>query len=109
MYPSEQAHVKRVLQLADECTDFRWVTKDELVSLLLFVVYGQQCLSQIDRELRGWTLRQSGVSCLLVVKTTLNEVPHVVFTTARNPTDCIRVFIRKLYADTCEWVPDKYA
>ena len=109
MYPTDQAHVKRVLSLTEECTDFRWVTKDELAALLLFVVYGQQCLSQINRELRGWTLRQKGVTCLLVVKVTFDGVPQVVFTTARNPTDCIRVFIRKLYADTCEWVPDQYA
>lgn len=74
-----------------------------------FHMFSDHELAQSGRDLTGYVFRQSGERCLLVVKVKMADIRQVVFCTARTPVGCMRVFCRKLYADTLAWKPDKYA
>jgi hypothetical protein len=65
-------------------------------------------LSRLGRELTGYVFRQQEEQCLLVVKSRQDGTQDVVFCTDRTPIGCMKVFCRKLYADTLVWKRDKY-
>lgn len=65
-------------------------------------------LAQFGRVLTGYVFRQSEESCLLVVKAKAAGTQDVVYCTARDPIGCMRIFCRKLYAETLTWKRDKY-
>lgn len=85
------------------------VTREEVADLLWFFIYGQNVLSQLGRDLRGYSFRQRETTCLLVVRSSLGDTQQVAFTTGRTPTDCVSIFRRKWDEGTCQWSLDKYA
>ena len=64
-------------------------------------------------ELQGWeycgqsfTLKQP--MSLLVVRATLDGIPHVAFSSGRTPTACMRAFLRKADEGWLEWSVDRF-
>lgn len=58
--------------------------------------------------LTGYVFRQQEVQTLLIVKATRGDIRQVVFVSGQTPIGCMRVFCRKLYAETLAWKRDKY-
>lgn len=90
-------------------TDCRVITELEMRCLVWFFLYGESVFSQFGRTWRGCTFRQSEEQCLLCVKSSWGDTQDVVFITARNPIDCVRIFCRKWHDDTLVWHVDRYA
>lgn len=88
--------------------DHRLVDLDEMVGMLMFLVYGQNVCSQFGADWTGCSFSQSETSCLLVARRLERGVPQVAFITGRTPTDCMRLYHKRLKADLVEWVRDKY-
>lgn len=93
----------------EQWNDHRVVHGDDVVDVLLFVCFLEKVMLKLDRQLAGFQIRQKNGSWLLTVKTLQYEVPHVVFVTRPNPTDCIRVFWELYESDRLHWCPDRYS
>lgn len=92
----------------EQWTDERMKEGQDLDDLLIFWVYLPNVLSQLGFRYKGYQLRQTRDSWLLVVKVTDGTVPLVVFETAGTPMGCIRMFVRQLNDDRITWNKDKY-
>lgn len=97
-----------VKQTLSGWTDHRLLDKEELTAMLLFLVYGQNVYSQFSADWTGASFSQSESTCLLVARRVENGIPQVAFCTGRTPTDCMRIWWRRLRDDTLTWTRDKY-
>ncbi len=101
--------VTRLQQITDEYKTSEGVTAQEQ---RLYVWFHDCLFNEIGRlggVERGYTFRQSSRGTMLIYKATFEEVHQVVFVTAHDPIRCIQIFCRKFYAETLDWVTDKYA
>lgn len=89
-------------------TDERFVTQKELWGLTMFFLYIVNLSDADGWEYNGHSLKVGVPMCTLTVKATIEGTPQVVFTSGRDATACVRVFIRKLEEDLLEWQPDRY-
>ena len=88
--------------------DQRFATREQVRDLLMFFLYLVN-LTEAD----GWTydghsLNVGSPFCRLVVRGTIDGVPHVVFTSGRTPMGCIHIFLRKLDNGWLEWQVDRF-
>ena len=88
--------------------DERFLTKQELYALALFSVYIVNLSEAGGWVYDGHSLKRGSPMCTLTVKAHVDYIPQVVFTSGRDGTACVRMFIRKLEADLLEWRPDQY-
>jgi len=108
MTPTQPKLIEYLRTISTDYVDQRVVTEQELRALVWFLNYGQNVFSQVGRDWRGCTFRQSESTCLLVVKSALGPIPQVAFVTGRTPIDCVVIFCKKWHGDTVSWVPDQY-
>lgn len=101
-------HLKQFRASLQDWTDERFITREQLSAVAMFTVYLVNLLEDAGAVYTGHSLRVKSPMCLLVVRGSLDGIPHVVFTSGRTPLSCIRIFLRKLEEDLLEWSPDKF-
>lgn len=99
------AGFEKALQAWD---DQRFITRDDLRALAMFNMYLVNLLEAQGYSYDGHSLNIKTPMCLLVVRGTSDGVPQIVFTSARTPIGCIRIFVRKVEGEMLEWRPDKF-
>ena len=109
MASTPKAIIEYLRSIDAEYKDQRVITEQELRSLVWLFLYGTNVFSQLGRDWRGVSFRQSDETCSMVVRSGFGGVLDVAFVTGRTPIDCVRIFCRKWHNDTLAWYPDKYA
>jgi hypothetical protein len=88
--------------------DERFITRDQLRALALFHQHLVNLSENDGWQYDGHSLKVGHPMCALVVKATIDGIPHVVFSSARTPTGCVVIFVRKLESGLLEWVVDRF-
>lgn len=101
-------HLEQFEKALETWTDERFISKDEVRTAAMFSMYLVNLLEAAGASYDGHSLRIGTPMCLLVVRGTLEGVPHVVFSSGRTPIACMRIFLRKLAEDLLEWSPDRF-
>lgn len=109
MDPRDTEHVREFESSLASWTDSRFLTREDLSTLAMFVMYLVNLGEAGGWHYRGHSWRESEYMGTLVVRADVGDVPSVVFTSAKTSIAGMRMFLRKLDADLLEWVPDKYA
>lgn len=108
MDPKVSPHVAGFETALLDWTDNRFITRDEIRTVAMFLVHLVNLADQKGWALRGWSWKASEYLGVLVVKATVDGTPQVVFTNAKTPISSMRIFLRKLEGDFLEWVPDRF-
>lgn len=108
MGPKDTPHVAEFDKALEAWTDHRFISRENIRDLARFNMYLVN-LAEDD----GWTYVGHSLSVetpmgRLVVRGTLDGVPHVVFTSGRTPMEMVRTFLRKMDEGWLEWSVDKY-
>lgn len=102
------SHMEDFRTQLGQWTDERIVSKEDISVWYMFIVY----LVNLAEE-DGWVYDghsfSSGVPMgRLVVRGTLDGIPHVVFSSGRTTTASMRAFLRKMQEGWLEWQVDKF-
>lgn len=108
MDPSDNGYVKAFDQSLADWTDSRFVSADQIRTMSMFTMYIVNLAEADGWIYRGHSWKESASMGCLVVKATIDDLPYVVFTSARTTINGMRIFLRKLDEDLLEWVKDKY-
>lgn len=101
-------HVVEFQKSLEDWTDERFVSKRDIEALAMFSLYLVN-LSEADGwQYDGHSFKVGKPMSTLVVRATLEGIPHVVFSSGRTHTGCVRAFVRKLEEGWLEWVVDRY-
>ena len=95
-------------KVADEWTDERFLSRQDLKDLYAFVVLMVNLAESDDWQYDGHSLKIGTPMSMLTVRGTVDGIPHVVFTSGRTTMECIRTFVRKLGEGWLEWRVDRY-
>jgi hypothetical protein len=104
----ENEHLERFDEALQVWTDERFVSRAEIRALAMFSKYLVNLAEDDGWEYCGQSFKRGVPMCTLVVKAYMDEVPVVVFTSARTHTGCVVTFLRKLEQGLLEWREDKY-
>ena len=108
MDPRDTEYVKRFDEALRNWTDERFVSRDQIRDLAMFNLYLVNLAEADGWDYYGHSWKQGRVMGCLVVKATVEGAPYVAFTSARNITNGIGIFLRKMRGDAVEWVPDRF-
>jgi hypothetical protein len=108
MDPRDTEHVKQFEASLAEWSDSRFLTRDEVRTAAMFVMYLVNLADADGWELYGYSWKESAYLGCLVVKATVDGVPSVVFTNAKTAINGMRIFLRKEELGMLEWVPDRF-
>ena len=108
MAARDSEHVTEFKKSLESWTDHRFASSEDLFDLAMFHMYLVNLAEDDGWSYAGHSLKLGTPMSVLVVKSWHDETPMVVFTNARTPTGCIRVFMRKLAGGMLEWREDKY-
>lgn len=89
-------------------TDERFVSRTQIRALSMFSEYLVNLAEADGWQYDGHSMKMGHPMCCLTVKATIDDIPQVVFTSARTPTGCIVTFVRKLETELLEWQNDRY-
>ncbi len=104
----ENPHIEGFDEALKSWTDERFASKEELRAMAMFHLYLVNLAEDDGWCYDGHSFKVStGMSCL-VVKSSIEGTPWVVFTNGRSSISCIKIFIRKLEAGVLEWREDRY-
>lgn len=95
-------------QALSSWTDERFVSRDDVWALAVFGTYLVNLADGDGWQYRGHSFRVKDPMCTLVVRAYIDDIPHVVFSSGRTYTACIRAFLRKLEGGYLDWVVDRY-
>lgn len=108
MDPMNSEHVKQFDEVLATWTDQRFVSREQIHDLAMFALYLVNLAEAQGWHYDGHSFKENGRFCCLVVKSTIDDIPHVVFTNGQSYTGCVRTFLRKLGEGWLEWVVDRY-
>lgn len=108
MDPRDTEYFTEFEKSLDAWTDSRMVSRDDLRVMAMFITYLVNLGEADGWRYDGHSWKESSYLGCLVVKATIEGVPSVVFTSAANLLNGMRVFLRKIDAGVLEWVKDKY-
>lgn len=101
--------IKEYLSTIDLASvDHRLAYNSEAKVAYWFHMFMDHELLNLGLVLTGYVFRQQETNTLLIVKAKEADIQRVVFVNAPNPMECMRIFCRKLYAETLAWKRDKY-
>lgn len=100
---------KQYEDLVAQITDTRVYEQDGVAAVLLFGFHLVDFLATRKVTYRGHNIKNQGWCYLLIVKVAIEGIPLVVFISERDPTVCMRIFIRQFEEDRVEWREDKFA
>lgn len=89
-------------------TDERFITREDIRTLAMFNLYLVNLSEGDGWVYDGHSFKVGSPMCTLVVRGSLDGVPHVVFSSGRTTTACMRAFLRKLAEGWLEWQVDKF-
>lgn len=89
-------------------TDERMISRDDLEALTMFNMYIVNLASDDGWVYNGHSLNYTQVNSRLVVRGTIDGIPHVVFSSGRTPMGCVRAFLRKMDEGWLEWSVDRF-
>ena len=89
-------------------TDERMVSSEDIWNLAMFNVYLVNLAEADGWVYDGHSLKYDQTSSTLVVRGTIDGIPHVVFSSGRTPIGCVRAFLRKMGEGWLEWQKDKF-
>lgn len=89
-------------------TDERFVSRQALRDLALLYEYIVNLADEDGWEYCGHSLQVKGPTATLVVRAKLEGIPHIVFSSGRTATGCVRAFMRKMEEGWLEWQVDRY-
>lgn len=101
-------HLEEFVKSLEGWTDERFITREEIRAVAMFTKYLVNLLEEQGATYDGHSLQVNLPLSRLIVRGTIDDIPHVVFTSGRTPIACIRIFVRKVEEDLLEWTPDKY-
>lgn len=104
----DNQHVEAFREALDGWTDQRFATREEIEALCMFNLYLVNLAEADGWVYDGHSLNVGSPMCRLVVRGTHDGIPHVVFTSGRTPTACVRIFLRKLDEGWLEWSVDRF-
>ena len=108
MAPRTSTHLEGFKEALEQWTDERFITRDQIESLAMFYLYLVNLAEADGWVYNGHSMTYGQTMSRLVVRGTIDDVPHVVFSSARTPTGCITTFLRKLSEGWLEWAVDRY-
>lgn len=108
MAARENEYVEGFRESLKAWTDHRFVSADQLEALAMFYLYLVNLAEEDGWAYAGHSMKLGTPMCCLVVKSWHDDIPMVVFTNARTPVGCIRIFLRKLDQGLLEWMKDKF-
>lgn len=92
----------------EDWVDERFITRKELRTVAMFTMYLVNLATHDGWVYHGHSWKESEYLGCLVIKALKDDIPQVVFTSAKTYTDGIAIFLRKMEEDRLQWVPDKY-
>ncbi len=101
-------HVEGFKEALEGWTDHRFISDVQVEALAMFYMYLVNLAEEDGWAYAGHSLKIGTPMCCLVVKSWHGDVPRVVFTNARTPVGCIRIFLRKLETGLLEWRDDQF-
>lgn len=106
--PRDTEHVTEFQRSLQEWADSRFLSRDQVETLAMFVMYLVNLAEHDGWTLRGYSWKEADYLGCLVVKATRDGVPLVAFTSAKTAINGMRIFLKKLEGDFVEWTKDKY-
>ena len=101
-------HMQEFEGALEQWTDERLLSKEDIRAWYLFLVMVVNLGDAAGWSYDGHSLKVGTPMSTLVVRATIDGVAHVVFSSGRTTTACIRAFIRKSEAGWLEWMVDRY-
>lgn len=105
----DNEYVRQFDKALSTWTDSRFISAADIRTVAMFTMYIVNLADADGWVYRGHSWKESDHMGCLVVKAVVDEVPSVVFTSAKTLTGGMRIFFRKMDADLLEWVEDRYA
>lgn len=109
MGPKDNGHVEGFKESLEAWTDHRFVSREDIEALAMFVMYIVNLADAGGWLYRGHSFRMGVGLSTLVVKAMLDDTAVVCFVSGKTFVNCVRIFLRKLDEDVVEWRQDKYA
>ena len=101
-------HIKHFEEQLGQWTDEPIVSQEDISVWYRFIEYLVN-LSEADGWVyTGHSLTVGTPMSRLVVRAEIDGIHHVVFTSGRTTTGCMRAFLRKMHEGWLEWSVDKY-
>lgn len=108
MTAKDNGHVVEFRKSLADWTDERMITRQQLDDLAMFFLYLVNLADEDGWVYDGHSMKMAATVCCLTVRSTIDGIPHVVFSSGRTPTACVRAFLRKMDEGWLEWVVDKF-
>lgn len=108
MTAKDSQHVANFKQSLEDWTDERMVSRQDVEDLAMFSMYLVNLAQEDGWEYQGHSFSLALPMSRLVVRGTIDGTPHVVFSSGRTYTHCVRAFLRKLGEGWLEWQVDKF-
>lgn len=89
-------------------TDERMITRQELEDVTMLFGYLVNLAESDGWVYTGHSLSMGSPMSRLVVRGEIDGIPHVVFSSGRTPTGCVRAFFRKMDEGWLEWQKDRF-
>ena len=89
-------------------TDNRFLDQDQVRALGLFTVYIVNLADHFGWVYCGHSFKVSVGMSTLTIKSMVDDLPMVCFTSGRTFQNCVKIFIRKMLGDMVEWRNDQY-
>jgi len=101
-------HLEEVSKVLKAWTDHRLISSADIDTWYRFVVYLVNLAEDDGWVYDGHSFTVKVPMSTLVVRGTIDGIPHVVFSSGRTTTHCMRAFLRKMDEGWLEWQVDRY-
>ena len=101
-------HLEQLEAQLEEWVDGRIVSRDMVSVWYRFHEYLVNLAEADGWQYDGHSLKVALPMSTLVVRGTVDGVAHVVFSSGKTTTDCMRAFLRKLEEGWLEWQKDRF-
>lgn len=101
-------HLEHFEEQLQQWTDERIVSRGDISVWYMFNEYLVNLSEEDGWEYTGHSLTKGLPMSRLVVRGRIDGIHHVVFSSGRTPTGCMRAFLRKMKEGWLEWQVDRY-
>lgn len=108
MTAKDNEHVGEFRKSLEAWTDERFVSRQQLDDLAMFSMYLVNLAEADGWQYDGQSYKVGAPMGCLVVRGTIDGIPHVVFTSGRTHTGCVGAFLRKMRDGYLEWRQDRF-
>lgn len=108
MPPSNGRYLEEFESALADWTDERFISRQGIRALAMFSVYLVNLAEADGWQYDGQSFKVGTPMSCLVVRSTIDGIPHVVFTSGQTHIGCVSAFLRKLDEGWLEWRVDRY-